>query len=642
MTLHRQGVKQLADGSVEYDVAEIVGPYTWSLLHHAVETFPCEHCREEGTRLLHGLHDVVNADLGKPIKYPQDLKFLAEHVDKAMALVKKAPAGKLSAVNEAEIERLARSAGFLSRKLKAPGDPPVVRWAGKCTQDDPRKPPICDFKVTRKGKSAGELDIGAAMEETINLLKEETAGAGVAGKAGPAEPLTVELSGKSFTLAPETLQAMVKANVDTARTGKEHGFSFCETADGVLVPGAPCVGNSCSIRISPCGAGVKTVGYHHTHPGTLDQQLVQSVGDLTNRIKGQLSCMGGPKRDKVICAALKEDHPTGISKKRPGNAAVSGWSYLHPEQHESVKASMRKNMPKTRLAFGLGKQFNFIEFPIAGAKILRRTKGELSAQGKLPPNGHHDGELAQVLELEDLDQQIIALRDSIKTDPAGVLVKFVKRSGNFKGELVDFTRKQYKQLAGRDPLPAIVRNGRITWELAIDEIAQELGFPSDEALKIAAEKVVKNQRRLEQLELERSRLVQGHPACDRVVNALVPCDEFPDRDCRQKTMPCSSVEMVAVRHPSSWTIHKLGPQDLAPDADNQVATERLAGEANRAMKLIGQFPDDPDVAALSREFPRCGTAKAEQWERCVLEVKAEGGADSPFAVCTTAVGCSPS
>ena len=55
---------------------------------------------------------------------------------------------------------------------------------------------------------------------------------------------------------------------------------------------------------------------------------------------------------------------------------------------------------------------------------------------------------------------------------------------------MDFTPKQYKQLTGRDPLPVIVRNGRITWELAIDEIAQELGFPSDEALKTAAERLV--------------------------------------------------------------------------------------------------------------------------------------------------------
>lgn len=132
--LHRAGVEVLPDGQVEYDVAEIVGPYTWGLLHHAVETFPCEHCRQEGTRLLHGLHDVVNAELGKPIKFPQDLKFLAAHVDKAIALLPKtSPAGKLSGALEAEIERLARTVGLLSREFGRCGTAKTKQWE-RCVQ----------------------------------------------------------------------------------------------------------------------------------------------------------------------------------------------------------------------------------------------------------------------------------------------------------------------------------------------------------------------------------------------------------------------------------------------------------------------------------------------------------------------------
>ena len=375
MMLHRAGVEVLPDGQVEYDVAEIVGPYTWSLLHHAVETFPCEHCREEGTRLLHGLHDVVNAELGKPIKFPEDLKFLAAHVDKAIALLPKeqSPAGKLSGAIEAEIERLARGAGFLSARLEADGDPPEGRWSGKCSQQDPELPPECDLKVTRKGRSAGNLDVDGAMVQTLELLKDDAPGPG--GAAGPAESLTVELSGSTFTLGPETLQAMVKANKDTGRTGREHGFAFCDIGDGVLMPGPGCVGNSCSIRLEPCPSGVRTAGGHHTHPGTLDQQLVQSVADLSFRRKGSLECMSGPKRDRVICASLKADDPKGFSVTKPKNAAKGGWSYLHPENDPEFKAAMRKG-PKTRLAFGMGKQFNFLEFPL------------LQAQGKLP-----DGEL---------------------------------------------------------------------------------------------------------------------------------------------------------------------------------------------------------------------------------------------------------
>lgn len=396
--LHRQGVEVLEDGSVEYDVAEIVGPYTWSAIHHLVETFPCKHCSEEGTRLMHGLHDVVNVKLGKKVKYPKDLVFLAEQVDVALQKYSPPADGHF----EAEIRRLARSAGMLSAKK-----------------------------------------------------------------------------------APES----------------------------------------------------------HVQP-------------------------------------------------RKGVEPTSGTCAFTPGQ-------------------------------------LHQAGGSAAA-------------LHQVQQLAELEAEIDAVKESIRADPAGRLVKYVKRSGQFKGELIDFTKAQYRELIGKPPLPAIVNEaGRVPWELAIDVIASELGFRDDEALKVAAERVVGRQRELEELQFQRQVLLEQHPACGKVDNSLIACENFPERDCRFKVLGCGDdVDIVGVRHPSQWSIHKMVDGDTFPSEANLVAIERLAGEANRTMKIIGQFPDDPDV--LSREFPRCGTAKAEQWERCVQEVKPEGSADSPFAVCTASVGCSPS
>ena len=48
--------------------SEIVGPYAWGILHHAVESFPCGSCAREGTALLHFAHDLVNLKLGKPLQ----------------------------------------------------------------------------------------------------------------------------------------------------------------------------------------------------------------------------------------------------------------------------------------------------------------------------------------------------------------------------------------------------------------------------------------------------------------------------------------------------------------------------------------------------------------------------------------------
>lgn len=48
------------------------------------------HCGSEAVRLINGLHDAINAKLGKRLHHPADLRYLTEKVDKALA---KATAG---------------------------------------------------------------------------------------------------------------------------------------------------------------------------------------------------------------------------------------------------------------------------------------------------------------------------------------------------------------------------------------------------------------------------------------------------------------------------------------------------------------------------------------------------------------------
>lgn len=63
-------------------IPEIVGPYTWGVLQHAVETFPCKTCSEAGSKFIHSIHDLVNIHLGKPVKFPADLQWLKTIVDR--------------------------------------------------------------------------------------------------------------------------------------------------------------------------------------------------------------------------------------------------------------------------------------------------------------------------------------------------------------------------------------------------------------------------------------------------------------------------------------------------------------------------------------------------------------------------------
>ena len=66
-------------------------------------------------------------------------------------------------------------------------------------------------------------------------------------------------------------------------------------------------------------------------------------------------------------------------------------------------------------------------------------------------------------------------------------------------------------------------------------------------------------------------------------------------------------------------------QNLTPDSPLDREIVRLAGEAN--------MDDVP--------FPRCSPSERKTFERCVQQVKKQGSADSPQAVCTVSIGCSP-
>lgn len=97
--------------------------------------------------------------------------------------------------------------------------------------------------------------------------------------------------------------------------------------------------------------------------------------------------------------------------------------------------------------------------------------------------------------------QIEGLKDTLDREPARKLVKYVKRTGAHKGELVDFTPSQYRNITGKAPKAVIVskRTRRVPWEYALDDIATELGYRSDEELQKAIEKSVRIQRQIDEL-----------------------------------------------------------------------------------------------------------------------------------------------
>lgn len=118
MSLHRhpstEALERTPSRETVHDVSDIVGPYTWGILHHAIESFPCGPCAEHGGRLIRGLHDVVNIHLGKPMYAPRDFEFLVEMVAGAARKSASGRARQGMAEIEGEVTRLAQEAGIMS------------------------------------------------------------------------------------------------------------------------------------------------------------------------------------------------------------------------------------------------------------------------------------------------------------------------------------------------------------------------------------------------------------------------------------------------------------------------------------------------------------------------------------------------
>lgn len=111
-------------------------------------------------------------------------------------------------------------------------------------------------------------------------------------------------------------------------------------------------------------------------------------------------------------------------------------------------------------------------------------------------------------ELAELDAKVEGLKEYTSTERARKLVAIIRRTGAYKGEIVDLTPRQYRNLTGKIASKASLNiKGKIPWEYALDELAEDLGYRSEEVLKHAVEDVGKRLRELEQLRARRDRLL---------------------------------------------------------------------------------------------------------------------------------------
>ena len=251
---------------------------------------------------------------------------------------------------------------------------PRVKISGTCTKEADGG---CSFTVKREGEKVKATGIQGMVDAALRLLKEKETPA-----VRKAMPLVVELAGKTFVLAPETVTEMSETANKT--TSRERGFMLCKGKDDMLRSGAKCTGNRCSIRLTDC-ARENVEGKFHTHPtGDPSVQRGLSVRDLEN-ISGTrlMTCISGKDTDMITCAAHKPG--AELPQKRKARA----WPFIPPTASESVKDWLRGGEGKFFFP-KVGAAFEYAEFPkevnygaAKAAKLSQAQEGQKEAQAEV-------------------------------------------------------------------------------------------------------------------------------------------------------------------------------------------------------------------------------------------------------------------
>jgi len=188
--------------------------------------------------------------------------------------------------------------------------------------------------------------------------------------------------------------------------------------------------------------------------------------------------------------------------------------------------------------------------------------------------------------VSQLREEIAGINETLAEEPANKMVKYITRTGWHKGEVRYFTPRQYREITGRPPRQSIInKKGRVPWELALDSIATELGYRSDQELKNAIERCRKLRIKLDGLRHQLA--VATEIICKRSLKARVSCvrRRIHGKLCKARVVQCDSAEITAVRQPSMWRIHVVRAGQK-PSIDNQAGEVRYAKQADKTLRQI--------------------------------------------------------
>ncbi len=224
------------------------------------------------------------------------------------------------------------------------------------------------------------------------------------------------------------------------------------------------------------------------------------------------------------------------------------------------------------------------------------------------------------LEFQGAEAGLEGLKEFVKAEPAAKLTNLIQKRGAFEGKITTLTTKQFRDLTGRAPRASILTADKkhVRWDFALDQIADELGYESDEALKTAIEQVRKSQQRIEELEGELPRLeVAAEPTVEEVVvepfaeehrTADVSQDEHVPMPVAEQTPMARDIRATDKLRGTRQVFDELGQYELwetAFQAETELAEAKAAFD--KKLKEVNKWVDKKRRNLVFRELENPGS-----------------------------------
>uniref|UniRef100_A0A6M3IPP4 Uncharacterized protein n=1 Tax=viral metagenome TaxID=1070528 RepID=A0A6M3IPP4_9ZZZZ len=190
--------------------------------------------------------------------------------------------------------------------------------------------------------------------------------------------------------------------------------------------------------------------------------------------------------------------------------------------------------------------------------------------------------------------ELDGLREVVAAEPASALTYLIKTTGAMKGDFPNITIRQYKDLTGKQSVPAniLTSDGKhVRWEYALDTLASERGYADGDDLREAIVKAWEDKQRIKELEADIEYFKQA-PAVTtpqgavEKVNAIVAKAKVAPKSVKAEDAEYAHIESAAPDGPQPPKQPPALPEGMAQPQRPERPLSEILGNAPK-----GERPD---------------------------------------------------